>query len=224
METPLSFVVCVSDEQLLRANLLRSPCLAPDSPHEVILLPGCTSAAEGYNPALARARHGLLVFLHQDVYLPQGWPQRFLRQYRQAEKTLGPIGVTGVYGVSHRDGAVARAGQVVDRDRLLREPERLPAVVDTLDELLLAVPRDAPLRFEPRLGFHLYGADLCLATRQRGLRAVALDALCFHNSLSVELPRAFYQSAFVFAHKWGRQLPVATSCALIDESWRQAPR
>jgi hypothetical protein len=96
----------------------------------------------------------------------------------------------------------------------------LPAAVDTLDELLVAVPRGTALRFDGRLGFHFYGADLCLAARERGLAAVAVDALCFHNSPHVGLPPAFEASGRVFAAKWAHRLPVATSCVMIGRDGR----
>jgi hypothetical protein len=109
-----------------------------------------------------------------------------------------------------------RIGWVVDRGRMLRDGPDLPARVATLDELLLVVRRDTPLRFDPALGFHLYGADICLQAAERGLAVVALGALCHHNSRSVGLPAAFYRSAEVFARKWSHRLPVATPCVIID--------
>jgi SAM-dependent methyltransferase len=219
-EEPLTFVACVSDEATLHANLLASPDLRGDAPHEVILLRGCPSAADGLNQGLARARHRLVVGLHQDVYLPRGWPRRFLAQYRRAEQALGRVGVAGVYGVSLAGGKVVRAGHVVDRDRLLREPPALPAAVETLDELLLALPRGTPLRFDPQLGFHFYGADVCLQARRLGMQVVALDAVCLHNSRSVALPAEFAPSGGRFAAKWATRLPVATSCVLVEEGGR----
>jgi SAM-dependent methyltransferase len=215
-EPPLSFVVCVSNEATLRANLLSSPCLGPGSPHELLLMRGCRSAAEGLNRGLARARHPLVICVHQDVCLPRGWPARLWQQYTLAREVHEGIGVLGVYGVSRRNGQVARAGAVVDRERLLKEGDRLPAAVDTLDELLLAVPKDASLAFDPQLGFHFYGADICLAARERGLASVAVDALCFHNSLHAGVPPDFFRSGQAFAAKWAQHLPVATSCALLN--------
>ena len=166
-EEPLSLAVCVSNEATLRANLLSSPCLGPGSPHELLLMRGCRSAAEGLNRGLARARHPLVICVHQDVYLPRGWPARMWQQYRLARELYGGIGILGVYGVSCRNGSVAKTGCVVDRERLLREGGRLPAPVDTLDELLLAVPRDAPVRFDPQLGFHFYGAIFVWRPRRK---------------------------------------------------------
>ena len=98
-ELPISFVVCVSNEFILASNLLASPCLAPGTPHQVIALRHPPNAATGLNAGLERAKHDIIVCVHQDVYLPRGWCQRLMQQYRLAEQTFGSIGVAGVYGV-----------------------------------------------------------------------------------------------------------------------------
>jgi SAM-dependent methyltransferase len=216
----LTFVVCVSNQATLEANLLRSPCLRPGGPHEVLLMRGCASAAEGLNRGLGRASNCLVVCVHQDVYLPRGWINRFWRAYDHARQEFGNIGVMGVYGVRSENGSRIRAGHVVDRDRLLQERDRLPVSVDTLDELLLALPKGSPLRFDPRLGFHFYGADICLTAQERDLPAVAVDSLCYHNSAHFGLGPDFYQSARTFRSKWSQRLPVATSCVLMQPSGR----
>jgi len=242
-ESPMTFVACVSDDAILGANLLASPCLEPGSRHEVVLVKNCPSAAVGLNIGLEQAKHEWIVCVHQDVYLPRGWDRRLARQLREAERRFGPIGVAGVYGVGMASGgkrqnggqaprcatepvpdlpclAAERVGWVVDRGRLLREGPELPTRVATLDELLLVVPRNTPLRFDPALGFHLYGAGICLQAAERGLAIVALGALCHHNSRSVGLPAAFFASAEVFARKWRHRLPVATPCVVIDREGR----
>ena len=218
-------MVCVSDDDILKANLLASPGLVgPDSPHEVILIHKAPSAAAGLNMGLERAQREWVVLVHQDVLLPEGWDLCLTEQLREAERRFGPIGVAGVYGVGAAVGlqskgytlGAQRVGWVVDRGRTLREAPELPARVATLDELLLVVRRDTPLRFDPALGFHMYGADICLQAAERGLAVVCLGALCEHNSRSVGLPKAFFPSAEVFARKWAHRLPVATSCVVID--------
>jgi len=242
-EAPVTIVACVSDDAILGANLLASPCLEPGSPHEMSLVKNCPSAADGLNAGLQRAKHEWIVCAHQDVYLPRGWDRRLARQLREAERRFGPIGVAGVYGVrlpiggKRQNGgqsprcatepvpvlsplAAERVGWVIDRGRLLRHGTHLPARVASLDELLLVLPRDTPLRFDPALGFHLYGADICLQAAERGLAVVALGALCYHNSRSVGLPETFFPSAAVFARKWRHRLPVATPCVVIDPEGR----
>jgi hypothetical protein len=224
----LSFVACISDDELLQANLLASPCLGYGSPHEVILIRNARSAAEGLNLGVKRAAGDLIVCVHQDVFLPEGWDEQLIRQIEMAERELGPIGVAGVYGVGHvmrREDALAvrRIGRVDDRGRWLDEGVPLPASAATLDGLLLVVPRGAPLEFEPELGFHLYDADICLQAAERGLGVVTLDAPCHHNSRNIGLPREFRESPEVFARKWQHRLPVATACVVIDEHRRVLP-
>ena len=104
---------------------------------------------------------------------------------------LRPFRPTAVHGagqaVEGREYPLAaeRIGWVVDRGRVLRDGPELPARVATLDELLLVVRRDSPLRFDPALGFHLYGADICLQAAERGLASWRSGALCHHNSRSI---------------------------------------
>jgi hypothetical protein len=225
-ETRFSFVACVSNEPALRSNLLASPCLGASSRHEVILVKNCPSAAHGLNLGIERATGEWVIGVHQDVFLPEGWDRRLSLQLREAERRFGPIGVAGLYGVGPcRDFAfdglglgAQRIGRVVDRGRALRDGPELPARVATLGELILVVRRDTPLRFNPALGFHLYGADVCLQAAERGLAVVAIEALCHHNSRSLGLPPAFFRSAQVLAHKWAHRLPVATPCVIIDRS------
>jgi Glycosyltransferase like family len=182
------------------------------------------SAADGLNLGLKRAKHEWAVCAHQDVFLPDGRDGLLAQQLGVAERRFGPIGVAGVYGVGDvienpdftQPLAAERIGWVVDRGRMLRDGPELPARVSTLDELLLVVRRDSGLRFDPSLGFHLYGADICLQARELGLAVVALAAPCHHNSRSVGLPEAFFASAEVFARKWSHRLPVATPSVIID--------
>ena len=225
----MSFVVCVSDDAVLKANMLASPGIAGrGSPHDIILIHEAPSAAAGLAMGLTRAKHEWVVCVHQDVYLPDGWDRCLAEQIREAGRRFGPIGVVGVYGVSEviapadltRPLGAKRIGWVVDRGRELREGPELPARVAILDELLLVVRRNSELRFDPALGFHLYGADICLQARERGLAVVALGALCHHNSRSVGLPEAFFASAEVFARKWSHRLPIATPCVIIGRCGR----
>jgi hypothetical protein len=222
-ERTLTFVSCVSDDALLNSNLLASPCLAAGSRHEVILVRNARSAAAGLNLGIERAVGDLIVCLHQDVFLPDAWDDRLIQQFAMAEREFGNIGIAGVYGVgppiSHNGVLAAqRIGRVCDRGRSLDEGVSLPARAATMDELLLVVPKGTPLKVDPELGFHLYGADLCLQAAERGLAVVVIDAYCHHNSRSIGLPREFFASAEAFARKWHHRLPVATPCVIID--WR----
>jgi SAM-dependent methyltransferase len=218
-ETPLSFVVCVNDEDQLRDNLLASPCFRGDTIHDVVCVRGAQNAAEGFAAGLSRAIHEWVVFVHQDVYLPAGWPARLVQQLRSAEKRHAPLGIAGVFGANYSPGnpnEIVRKGHVVDRHTLLRTEDDFPVLVQTLDELLIVVPRATILRIDPKLGWHFYGADLALQAQTAGFSTVALDAPVFHNSLTGStVPEAFHTSAAVFRDKWKEILPVATPCVVV---------
>jgi SAM-dependent methyltransferase len=214
--TPITFVACVNDDDQLESNLLRSPCLDPGTPHEVILMRRQTSAADGFNTALEKAGHDLVVFVQQDIYLPRGWDSRFLEQLQEAERLFPTIGVAGVFGYSFGPDGKTDHGRVLDRQLLHDMPTPLPAGADGLDEIVLAVRRDTPLRFDPSLGFHLYGADLCLASRRQGRPVVVLDAPCLHNSLFAYLSPDFHRARERLLAKWPEVRPLYSSMGRLD--------
>jgi len=151
-----------------------------------------------------------------------------MAQWRLAQQQGGPIGIGGVFGVLDRSVPFDAIGRVVHRDRLLMHRD-LPADVDGLDELLMVVPRQTPLRLDPDLGWHLYGTDLALQASARGLRVVVLDAPCHHNSLTGRVPWKYRDSERVLARKWQDRLPVHTNLSsidtwLLDEGPARAPQ
>jgi hypothetical protein len=216
-EVPVTFVACVNDDAQLDANLEHSPCFRGTSPHELLVFRGCATAAQGLNAGIEQAKHEFVVLVHQDVYLPEGWPARMVDQWRSAERQGGPIGVGGVFGVLDRSVPFDAIGRVVHRDRLLAH-RSLPADVHGLDELLMVVPRATPLRVDGDLGWHLYGTDLALQASERGLRVVVVDAPCHHNSLTGRVPWKYRESERVLARKWERLLPIHTNLSSIG-SW-----
>jgi hypothetical protein len=218
---PLTFVACVNDELQLNNNLLASPPLSAGSPHELLTFRGMSSAAQGLNQGINAATHDLVVLIQQDIYIPSWWPARLVRQWKLADEQ-GPVAIGGPVGVRYRQGGRTHVGHAVDRESVFRQDVPLPAVVDGLDELTLVVARDVPLRFEPALGWHLYGADFALQARKEGLKSVALDVPCMHNSLHSAIDDAFHHSASILAAKWPRELPIFTNTTQIDEDPRDA--
>ena len=216
-EVPITFVACVNDDEQLNANLLRSPCLRGASSHEVLLFRGAASAADGLNAGIEQAKNEFVVLVHQDVYVPEGWPARMVAQWRLAQRQGGRVGIAGVFGVLDRRVPFDAIGRVVHRDRLLAH-RSLPSDVDGLDELLMMVPRDTPLRADAALGWHLYGTDLALQAQARDLRVVVLDAPCHHNSLTGRVPSKYRESERVLARKWEKLLPIHTNLSSIG-SW-----
>jgi hypothetical protein len=219
----LSFVACASDPAVLEKRLLASPCLQR-SGHMLAAYFNAPSAAHGFNAAMAslvRTSSGAawLVWVHQDVFLPEGWDERFTQALAEAQRRFPKLAVAGVYGIAGAGAEARRAGHVLDRGTLLREPAPLPCLVDSLDELLFAVRVDTGLQLDPALGFDFYATDLVLQAQARGWQCAVVDAYCEHWSgtpASGAVPQPVVEriqaSARVFERKWAERLPITTPC------------
>lgn len=185
-------------------------------PDEVLLYEGMGSAAEGLNRGMREASNDLVVLVHQDVYLPSWWPAQLASQWALADRA-GQVAVAGAFGVRYREGGREHVGLVVDRDHLLAHDAELPATVDGLDEMLIVIPRATPLRFDPSLGWHLYGTDIALQANARGLRVAVLDLPCHHNSLLGGVNESYGHSESVLARKWPEELPIVTNSSTIAD-------
>lgn len=227
----LHLVTCASKPDVLAKHLLASPCVRP---HQAGALPltvhfNVTSAAAGFNATMASIaqsadRNVWLVWVHQDVYLPENWEMRFVRALTEAEQHIPELAVAGVYGVSGFGHLAQRAGHLLDRGAPLHEAAPLPCEVDSLDELLFAVRVDSGLLLDAALGFDFYATDLVLQAQARGLRCAVLDAYCEHwsdtpqfGSMPAGLLQRVLGNANVFERKWSKRLPVTTPCFDIAE-------
>jgi hypothetical protein len=218
-DRPITFAACVNDDAQLHHNLLASPVFGPGSHHELLLFRGMDSAAQGLNQAIRQASHELVVLVQQDIYLPAWWPGRLVAQWRAASADGAPA-IGGPFGLLYREGGRTHVGHAVDRDELLHTGHDLPLDVDGLDELVLVVEREEPLRFDPAFGWHLYGTDFVLQARAAGRRAVVLDVPVHHNSLYSVPDDAYHHAEAVLAAKWPRELPILTNTSTIDRDPR----
>ena len=213
----ITFIVAVNNIRQLRDNLLASPILN-NARHEIVPVVGATSAADALMRGLGQSarKNGLIVLLHQDVYLPAGWDDRLIAGILEAERSFGPVGVAGVFGVVRSEiGAFERAGRALDRRALLATPHRLPAQAESLDEIVLVFPvqNGSIVGLAPTLGFHMYGSEACLAAWEADQAAVIVDAPCLHNTESgFQLDNAFVESARTFTAARAASLPYATTC------------
>jgi hypothetical protein len=225
----LSFVTCASNLEVLAQRLLASPCLRQGGWPLAVYF-NATSAAQGFNAAMTALQgtadaRTWLVWVHQDVFLPEGWDKRFCLALEAASQSFPKLAVAGVYGLVGAGAVARRAGHVLDRGKLLREDTAMPCLVDSLDELLFAVRVDGKLRLDPALGFDFYATDLVLQAQQQGWQCAVLDACCEHWSdtpASGAVPPAVVQrikqSARVFEHKWADRLPISTPCFEIHKA------
>lgn len=209
-----SLIAAVNDQQLLEKCLLGSPVTTP--PAERIWQRGYSSAAKAYNAAIDQATTDVLVFAHQDVFLPPDWTERVqaaLTWFAANDPDWAVAGIWGVGNSGARHGHVYCTGLKQTLGRKFEEPKE----VRTVDELLFIVRKSSGIRFDESLpGYHMYGTDICLEAQRRGLKCYAISAFCIHNTNGYNmLPLAFWRSYLFMRRKWRNQLPIISPCADI---------
>ncbi len=214
-----TFVITVNDKQVCNRNALASPDLK-NQKHEVLLRFGYATAGSAYNSAILDAKHDVIIFIHQDMYLPPDWTMNLRHILAELAEAYQPWGVLGCYGVTHDK---KKAGQVFcnGQNRVLGRAAS-PVPVQSLDECCLIINRENGISFDAKLPhFHLYGTDICLEAETRGLINYAISNFCIHNTRYIRrLPPEFWTAARYVRQKWKRQLPIQTCCATI---WPPGP-
>jgi hypothetical protein len=222
----ITIVASVNNDEVLRQNLLRSPGLMDGGRNQLIVQRDFASASLAYNSAIDQAEHDIILFVHQDIYLPDTWFADFKRCLAHLEEIGANWGVLGCFG--SRKGADGGLGRVYTRG-LGRHGQKIsqPEPVETLDEIILIIRKSSGLRFDARLPhFHLYGPDICMTARDRGMVNYAFQGFCVHNTNQLlRLPKEYGACYRYIRSKWARHLPIYTSCMTIsflnDEFYRK---
>jgi hypothetical protein len=208
------FVTASNNEEVLRSCLLASPDLHAGV--ELSIQRGAASAGSAYNRGIKATQSEVMVFAHQDVFLPEGWMAHLGRALDRLEKEDPNWGVLGIFGV---DGGAVTHGHLYSAGlrSVLGKPLAKPVQIETADEVLLILRRASGLVFDESLpGFHLYGADICLQADARGLKCYAIPAFGIHNSNGLGmLPADYWRCWLYLRKKWSRRLPVRTPCMPI---------
>lgn len=220
----ISFVVAANNRDILERNLLASPCFRSAHGHQILVREGYSSAADAYNDGLQESANELVIFVHQDVFLPEGWMSRLDSALQQLEKTDPGWGVLGCWGAKENGeyrGHVYSSGWGV-----LGEDFESPEPVQTLDEIVLIFRKSSRLFFDPRLPhFHFYGTDLCMRAAELEMKSYAMSAFCIHNTAQIlRLPEEFYRGYFHIRRVWKDRLPIETTCIRISRSNAQVYR
>lgn len=210
----LAIVVAVSDEDVLRDNLLRSTA-CKHSMLPIHQIRNARSASVAYNQGINQFKDKkAIIFVHQDVYLPEPWLETMISQIQQIKST--DWGVLGVFGKS---SAGKQIGQLWDSGlgKELGETFVSPSPVETLDELLIIVNIEKNLAFDEKLpGFHLFGTDICATSNKAGLTNYAINAPVVHNSKRVHSLGGLYAQAYRYMKKkWKSELPLYAVCSKI---------
>ncbi|WP_157719761.1 glycosyltransferase family 2 protein [Microlunatus sagamiharensis] len=169
------------------------------------------SAGAALNHGARRARHDVVVFVHQDVYL-----HSLVDLERAAGLLLrGDVDVAGAAGITSTGRL---AGRIRDRVILAGDPALEPVDVDSLDEVLFAVARstvlEEPLAEDADLAWHAYAVEYGLRIGRLGGRVAAVDVALTHNSLTTNLARLDVAHASVGA-RYPERVPVRTTCGVV---------
>jgi hypothetical protein len=214
----VTFVVPVKVRgEILERNLLLSPCLRVPRHHQIIIQEGFPSAATAYNNAIEKSVNDLIVFCHEDVYLPENWDSQLacaIDYLQLHDPNWGVLGCAGITRNKRLCGHVYSTGLGV-----LGEPSDRPQPVQTLDELVLILRKSSGLRFSESLPhFHLYGTDICMRAAKSNMNSYAISAFCIHNTREiVSMPREFYECYKQIKRMWKEYLPIQTTCIRITK-------
>ncbi len=214
---PLSFIIAVNSDKVFEENILASPIFKGINSHEIIVKKGYPSASLAYNEGLRIASNDIVVFLHQDVYLPFDWDTRLIKIIKNIEFAGISWGVLGCYGVDKKGKKIGH----VYSNGLKRELGRKqkPKEVISLDELLLIIRKSNGIIFDPKFPyFHLYGTDICLQAKTMGLESYAISNFCIHNSLPIKrLPVDYWKCIKYLRSKWRNELPINTCVVKLEK-------
>lgn len=218
-------IVCVFNNAAVRRDCLDRSIDAYSGPVPVDYIPvdntahDFRSAGAALNHGAGRARYGVVVFVHQDVYLHSLDRLAHVATLLDDDKW----GVLGANGVTKSGISV---GRIRDRVQLIGENSPHPGEVDSLDEVLFMVRRDRvlqhPLTEDPDLAWHAYAVEFGLRMRSNGLRVGAANLAVTHNSLTINLDRLDVAHRRV-ARLYPDVLPVATTCGRVGHTpprWR----
>ena len=215
MMPSVGIVAAVNDETVLNENLKRSPSIE-SGVVPLLVLRAQPSASRAYNAGLDATSHDIIVFAHQDVYLPAPWLDNLLDAIATLERDQPPWGVIGLFGVTAAGQAVGHVwSSGIGRE--LGEAFADPVAAVSIDEMVIVLRRASGLRFDESLpGFHLYATDLCLAARKAGAGVYVVHAPAVHNSVPVRTLRGYYLKAYRYLkRKWAFMLPIRTPIAPI---------
>ena len=117
-------IVCASvNEETLQSCLLASPDI---DKHQVIVKRGYRSVCKAYNIATIECTEDLIIYVHEDVYLPEGFFNQLTESLKGLEAEVSPLLRRGVHPRPLSHLGLER----VPRDRLFSEVYYLKVAVD----------------------------------------------------------------------------------------------
>lgn len=221
MEEEFSVVigVAVNNEDVLEQNTLASPILKKGQA-DVRIVRDAKSASIAYNEIIDTTTEDIIVFVHQDVYLPENWLSNLRNLIAGLEQKNPNWAIIGSYGISRIMNEHCGYVWSSSLGRVLGEAMNTPEAAQGLDELLIVLKRSSNLKFDEKLpNFHMYGTDIVQTAYENNFGAYIANLPVVHNdSFKEKLGQDYAESFNYMRKKWKRKLPIRTTCARL--SWR----
>jgi hypothetical protein len=157
------------------------------------------SAAVGLNRMINASRGRYLLLCHQDIELLEDGYDVLLARLEELEKLDSNWALAGNSGARGYNELIMH---ISDHEKNELQMGTLPAAVDSIDENFMVLKKSALLGFSLDLpGYHLYGADICLHARMRGMTTYVIDFYLRHHSGGT-LDQVFWRQARWFEEKY----------------------
>jgi len=196
--TPVSIIACSVRPALLAEMQASFREGLAGREHEFIVIEDARSLSEGYNRGLARARHPIVAFSHDDVELLSARPFDAIEHALASHEIVGLAGALRVGGPAvmwaghpHLRGFVGLPGRDLPgsvQASLFALDCGVLSGIQAVDGFFFAARREAALAigFDERTfdGFHFYDLDFSYRAHLAGLKlAVTTDVIALHRSL-----------------------------------------
>lgn len=217
-EEPFSVIVPVNRPWQYELNILRSPGLKEINA-DIVPVFNAKSAADAYQIGAEKSKHQWKILVHQDVYFPSCTGlaiRRHLGKLSEKKFTRHAIGFAGLKEAF--DGNFDKSGLVIDRKRLFKHSTTNHAC--SIDEFAVALHEEADVVIDPKMGWHLWGTDLCMQSKNafNQYQNKIIDVPLFHNSTNdFTLPNDFYESLNQIFLKYPQLKSLHTLCGEFNK-------
>ena len=208
-------IVCAYENTPILNNWLLKSLKAQTVEHEIITVDtvghSFRSAAQALNFGGNQGKGKYIMFVHQDVDLVS---PSWLADAEALLDTIPNLGIAGVVGSVEEGGNVSeRMRNVIahgDDMEQIGSPISSPARVQTLDELLLIVPREVfqQYQFDKNTcgNWHLYGTDYCLTMLTMGKGVYVIPLHVIHKSKGASTNKLSFIFNFGLSREYNQTL------------------
>ncbi|MDZ5146128.1 hypothetical protein [Microbacterium testaceum] len=211
----------VNEPETLRRCLAASPDIASGRVR-ITTVDSAPSAVAVIADALQNLEAPIIIYAHQDVYLPSGFFETLAHQLDALDERAPGWALVGAIG---RDSAQNDHGEVwsTDRGKVVGKPIVGPAAVDCVDECLIVLPKRSLAYVDANVPhFHLYGVDIVQNAKEAGATSFALPMQIVHHAKPITSLAGGYATAHKYMRlKWRSRLPITTLIVPLERTpWK----